>query len=70
MQAIRQIIDVNNHTFNIKLPNNFDAKKVEVIILPYIKGNDSNNDDWNTSSKAQFLEGYSDEDSIYDTIKI
>ena len=34
MKAIRQFIDVNNHTFNVLLPNDFTAKRVEVIILP------------------------------------
>lgn len=34
MQALRQIIDVKNHSLNINLPNDFNADKVEVIILP------------------------------------
>ncbi len=34
MQALRQIIDVKNHSLNIMLPNDFNADKVEVIILP------------------------------------
>jgi hypothetical protein len=34
MQALRQIIDVKNHSLNISLPNDFNADKVEVIILP------------------------------------
>lgn len=33
MQAIRQIIDVENQMLNILLPKDFKAKKVEVIIL-------------------------------------
>lgn len=34
MQALRQILDVKNHSLNISLPNDFNADKVEVIILP------------------------------------
>ena len=34
MQALRQILDVKSHSINISLPNDFNADKVEVIILP------------------------------------
>lgn len=34
MQALRQIIDVKNHMLSIHLPNDFNADRVEVIILP------------------------------------
>jgi hypothetical protein len=34
MQAIKQIIDVENHTFSVVLPKDFTSKRVEVIILP------------------------------------
>ena len=34
MQALRQILDVKSHSLNIRLPNDFNAYKVEVIILP------------------------------------
>jgi hypothetical protein len=34
MKAIKQIIDVENHTFTVVLPKDFNAKRVEVIILP------------------------------------
>lgn len=34
MNAIRQIIDVKNHSFNVSLPSDFEADKVEVIIFP------------------------------------
>ena len=34
MQAVRQILDVKNQLLNIYLPDDFDATKVEVIILP------------------------------------
>jgi Putative addiction module component len=33
MKAIKQIIDVENHTFSVVLPKDFTAKRVEVIIL-------------------------------------
>jgi hypothetical protein len=33
MQALRQIVNVNNHSLNILLPNDFMADKVEVIVL-------------------------------------
>lgn len=34
MQALRQILDVKNHSLNIHLPDDFNAKRVEIIILP------------------------------------
>lgn len=34
MNAIRQFVEVKNHTFTIVLPDDFDASTVEVIILP------------------------------------
>ena len=34
MQAIRQILNVNSHLLRIHLPEDFEANKVEVIILP------------------------------------
>jgi hypothetical protein len=34
MDAIRQFIDVKNHSFQVILPDNFNAHRVEVIILP------------------------------------
>ena len=34
MQALRQILDVKSHSLNIHLPNDFNADKMEVIILP------------------------------------
>ncbi|WP_426064377.1 hypothetical protein [Flavobacterium sp. DSP2-3-1] len=34
MEAIRQIVKVKNHKISITLPDNFNADKVEVIILP------------------------------------
>jgi len=40
MQAIKQIIDVENHTFTVVLPKDFTAKRVEVIILPSNPEND------------------------------
>jgi hypothetical protein len=40
MQAIRQIIEVKNHTFTVTLPDDFTASSVEVIILPTESRND------------------------------
>ena len=37
MEAIRKILDVKDHSLRINLPNNFEAEKVEVIILPLDK---------------------------------
>lgn len=34
MQALRQIVNVKNHSLNIVLPSDFTADKVEVIVLP------------------------------------
>lgn len=33
MQALRQIVHVKNKAFKVKLPDDFEAEKVEVIIL-------------------------------------
>lgn len=40
MKAIKQIIEVKNHTFTVVLPDDFTAKRVEVIILPSNPEND------------------------------
>lgn len=34
MNAIRQFIDVKNNSFSVVLPEGFNAKTVEVIIMP------------------------------------
>ena len=34
MKALRQFLKVKNHSINIHLPDDFNAKEVEVIILP------------------------------------
>lgn len=34
MDAIRKFIELKDNTFEIKLPDSFTAKRVEVIILP------------------------------------
>ncbi|MDR2204782.1 MAG: hypothetical protein LBE36_01295 [Flavobacteriaceae bacterium] len=34
MNVIRQFIEVKDHSFNVSLPKNFNAKSVEVIIIP------------------------------------
>ena len=33
MEALRQILNVENHLLQIKLPESFDASRVEVIVL-------------------------------------
>ena len=35
MDAIRQFVDVKDHSFQISLPKSFNARRVEVIILPF-----------------------------------
>ena len=37
MDAIRQFIDVKDHSFRVILPDNFNANRVEVIVLPSIE---------------------------------
>ena len=37
MQAIREVKNVSGNKIIIDLPDSFYAKKVEVIIIPYIK---------------------------------
>jgi hypothetical protein len=34
MDAIRQFIDVKDHSFKVSLPKEFNARRVEIIILP------------------------------------
>ncbi len=34
MNAIRQFIEVKDHSFNVILPEDFSAKRVVIIILP------------------------------------
>ena len=34
MDAIRQFVDVKDHSFQVSLPKSFNARRVEVIILP------------------------------------
>ena len=47
MNAIRQFIDVKDNSFQITLPEGFNAKRVEVIILP--------SDDFQISEETQIL---------------
>lgn len=39
MDAIRQFIDVKNHSFQVTLPDDFTARRVKVIILPLKEDN-------------------------------
>ena len=34
MNAIRQFVEVKDHSFNVSLPKDFTAKSVEIIIIP------------------------------------
>lgn len=36
MNAIRKLVDVENNLLKLKLPLSFKAKKVEVIVFPYV----------------------------------
>ena len=54
MNAIRQIINLKNKTFEITLPNNFISKKIEVIILPV--ENDDDIADWQKEIVLKRLE--------------
>jgi hypothetical protein len=40
MTAIREFAKVDNHMLNIKLPDYFDYKEVEVVIMPRIDSGD------------------------------
>jgi len=40
MTAIREFVKVDNHTLTIKLPDYFDYKEVEVVIMPRIDSDD------------------------------
>lgn len=48
MNAIRQFVEVKDHSFNVSLPKDFNAKSVEIIIIP----NDGK-DDFFELSEAQ-----------------
>lgn len=48
MNAIRQFIDVKDNAFQITLPEGFNAKRVEVIILP-------SDDDFQISEETKTL---------------
>lgn len=37
MNVIRQFIEVKNNSFNVVLPEGFNAKTVEVIIMPTVE---------------------------------
>ena len=47
MNAIRQFIDVKDRSFQVILPDNFNASRVEIIILP------SNEDGFNLSEQTK-----------------
>ncbi len=37
MEALREVVQINNSQLNLTLPVNFNSKYVEIIILPYDK---------------------------------
>ena len=56
MEAIRQIVKVKNHKISITLPDNFNADKVEVIILP--KSNNVEIPQWQMDQVRERTEKY------------
>lgn len=56
MQAIRQIIEVENHTFSVVLPDDFTASRVEVIILASNPENDI--PEWQQTESERRYEEY------------
>ena len=57
MDAIRQFIDVKDHSFRVISPDNFNAHRVEVIILPSIE-NDFELSDKSKKMLDERLEAY------------
>ena len=57
MDAIRQFIDVKGRSFRVILPDNFNAQRVEVIILPSIE-NDFELSDKSKKMLDERLEAY------------
>lgn len=53
MQAIRQIVDVKNHSLSILLPKEFTGDRVEVIVLPLEEKNYKNNSVSNLRGKLK-----------------
>lgn len=60
MKALRQIVNVKNHSLNIVLPYDFTADKVEVIVLsvdePKIKSKLSNSERFSGSISKESAE--------------
>ena len=56
MEAIRKIVTVKNHQINITLPDDFNAKEVEVIILP--KQDDYEIPQWQINEVRERTERY------------
>ena len=69
MKAIEFTTSLHSTTA-INIPASFQHKfeagqEIKVIILPL---NSAENDDWNDLTTKAFFSGYSDEDSVYDTL--
>jgi hypothetical protein len=58
MQAIKQIIEVKNHTFTVVLPDDFTASSVEVIILPTTSATSIDVPQWQQDEVLRRLELY------------
>lgn len=57
MNAIRQFVDVKDHSFQVTLPKSFNARRVEVIIL----SSETQDDDipqWQKAESLRRLELY------------
>jgi hypothetical protein len=58
MDAIRQFIDVKDHSFQVSLPEGFNARRVEVIILPSDVDLDEELPQWQKDIIDNRLDGY------------
>ncbi|WP_374443331.1 hypothetical protein [Epilithonimonas sp.] len=68
MNAIRQFVDVKDNSFQITLPEGFNAKRVEVIILPSDNDFDISEDTKN-KIKERRAEYYKNSDNAADLDK-
>jgi hypothetical protein len=57
MNAIRQFVDVKDHSFQVTLPKSFNARRVEVIILAS-ETQDDDIPEWQKAESLRRLELY------------
>lgn len=57
MNAIRQFVDVKDHSFQVTLPKSFNARRVEVIILSS-ETQDDDIPEWQKAESLRRLELY------------